>query len=146
MEPYYRLAEELNLPIVCHSDELRERDSIHIYNAAKSHPKINFVIVHMDLGTNHQNAIEYISRLDNLYGDTTWVINNNCLIEAIKKCGSEKILFGSDNPVAEELGRDTYVLYKEIIFKIRNLIKIEDYENIMYKNSKKLFKINFELE
>ena len=138
LEKYYSLAEELGLPVVIHSDINKEGNPLNIYNAAKKHTKINFVIVHMGLGTDHKDSFKYISRLDNLYGDTTWVSYTD-IIEAVKVCGSEKILFGTDNPID---GKDTLQAYQPIFSNLKNILKKEDYENIMYKNAKRLFKLN----
>ena len=138
LEKYYFLAKELGLPVVIHSDINKEGNPLNIYNAAKKHKKINFVIVHMGLGTDHKDSFEYISKLDNLYGDTTWVPYTD-IIEAIKICGSEKILFGTDNPVD---GKDTLKAYQPTFSNLKNILKNEDYENVMYKNAKRLFKIN----
>ncbi len=74
------------------------RATVHLFNAAKANPDINFVAVHMDLDSDSKEAIDCISRLPNLYGDTTWVSVKTTL-RAIEKCGSEKILFGTDNPI-----------------------------------------------
>ena len=92
----------------------------------------------MGLGTDHKNSFKYISKLDNLYGDTTWVSYTD-VIEAVKFCGSEKILFGTDNPVD---GKDTLKAYQPTFSNLKNILKNEDYENVMYKNTKRLFKIN----
>ena len=135
LEKYYSLAEELELPVVVHSDKTKEGNPLNIYNAAKRHKKINFVIVHMGLGTDHKNSFKYISKLDNLYGDTTRVSYTD-IIEAVKICGSEKILFGTDNPM------NSLDVYQPFFSNLKSLLKNEDYENIMYKNAKKLFKIN----
>ena len=138
LEKYYSLAEELDLPVVIHSDINKEGNPLNIYNAAKRHKKINFVIVHMGLGTDHKDSFKYISKLDNLYGDTTWVPYTD-IIEAVKVCGSEKILFGTDNPVD---GKDTLKAYQPIFSNLKNILKNEDYENIMYKNAKRIFKLD----
>ena len=135
LEKYYSLAEELELPVVVHSDKTKEGNPLNIYNAAKRHKKINFVIVHMGLGTDHKNSFKYISKLDNLYGDTTRVSYTD-IIEAVKICGSEKILFGTDNPM------NSLDVYQPFFSNLKSLLKNEDYENIMYKNAKRLFKIN----
>ena len=135
LEKYYSLAEELGLPVVVHSDKTKEGNPLNIYNAAKRHKKINFVIVHMGLGTDHKNSFKYISKLDNLYGDTTRVSYTD-IIEAVKICGSEKILFGTDNPM------NSLDVYQPFFSNLKSLLKNEDYENIMYKNAKRLFKIN----
>ena len=135
LEKYYSLAEELGLPVVVHSDKTKEGNPLNIYNAAKRHKKINFVIVHMGLGTDHKNSFKYISKLDNLYGDTTRVSYTD-IIEAVKICGSEKILFGTDNPM------NSLDVYQPFFSNLKSLLKNEDYENIMYKNAKRLFKIH----
>ena len=43
----------------------------------------------MGLGTNHKDSFKYISKLFNLYGDTTRVSYTD-VIEAIILCGSKK--------------------------------------------------------
>lgn len=145
LEPYYKLAYEYNLPVVSHTGGCEQAMSHHLYNAAKKHPEINFVMVHMDLGTDNSNAIELLGKLPNLYGDTTWVPVKSTL-KAVQMWGSEKILFGSDNPID---GKNTYLhnktnqrsLYQEYFNEFKNMVSKSDYENIMYKNAKKLFKI-----
>ena len=138
LEKYYSLAEELGLPVVIHSDINKEGNPLNIYNAAKRHKKINFVIVHMGLGSDHKDSFKYISKLDNLYGDTTWVSYTD-VIEAVKVCGSKKILFGTDNPVD---GKETLKAYQPIFSNLKSLLKNEDYENVMYKNAKRIFKLD----
>ena len=67
-------------------------------------------------------------------------------LKAIKKWGSEEILFGSDNPID---GKDTYLhnktgdrsLYQQYFNEFQAMVSKEDYENIMYKNAERLFGI-----
>lgn len=144
-EPYYALAEKYNLPVCSHTGGCEQARSAHLYNAAKNHPGINFVMVHMDLNTNNKEALDLLGELPNLYGDTTWVPLKTTL-EAVKRCGSEKILFGSDNPID---GKDTYQynkwgersLYQEYFNEFKKLVTPEDYDNIMFKNAQKVFNI-----
>lgn len=145
LEPVYRLAAEYDLPIVSHTGGCEEARSLYLYRAAKMHPELNFVMVHMDLGTDNREAIELLGKLPNLYGDTTWVPVKSTL-EAIRRWGSEKMLFGSDNPID---GKDTYLdngrgkrsLYQEYFNEFREMVSPEDYDNIMYKNAQRLFHI-----
>ncbi len=145
MEPVYELARKYSLPIVSHTGGCEEARSVHLYNAAKAHPELNFVMVHMDLGTDNKEALDLLGKLPNLYGDTTWVPVSTTL-EAIKRFGSEKMLFGSDNPID---GRDTYLhnktgdrsLYQEYFNELRDKLSAEDYNNLMYKNAARIFKI-----
>ncbi len=145
MEPIYELARRFELPVVSHTGGCEEARSVHLYNAAKAHPDLNFVMVHMDLGTDNSEAISLLGRLPNLYGDTTWVPVNSTL-EAIRQWGSRKILFGTDNPID---GKDTLhhnlfgerSLYQEYFNEFRDMIETEDYDNIMYRNAQRIFGI-----
>lgn len=145
LESIYRLAAEYSLPVVSHTGGCPEANSLRLYNAAKKHPEINFVMVHMDLGTDNSKAIELLGKLPNLYGDTTWVPVESTL-KAINKWGSEKILFGSDNPID---GKDTYLhnskgdrsLYQQYFNEFKAMVSKEDYDNVMYKNAERLFGI-----
>lgn len=144
-ERIYDIARAYHLPVVSHTGGCEEARSIHLYNAALAHPDIDFVMVHMDLGTDNAEAIELLGRADNLYGDTTWVSVKSTL-RAVEKWGSGKILFGSDNPVD---GRDTYLhnktgdrsLYQEYFNELRAMLSPQEYDNIMFRNAMRLFKI-----
>ena len=146
MEPYYRLAAERELPIVSHTGGCEEARSVHLYHAARKHPELRFVMVHMDLGTDNREALELLGKLPNLYGDTTWVPVSTTL-EAIRRLGSEKMLFGSDNPID---GPDTYrcnrvgerSLYQQYFNEFREQISDDDFRNIMYRNAERLFRIS----
>lgn len=145
LEPIYRMASEFDLPVVSHTGGCDEARSQRLFQAAKKHPEINFVMVHMDLGSDNSEAIELLGKLPNLYGDTTWVPVRSTL-KAIERVGSEKILFGSDNPID---GKDTYLqnrvgersLYQEYFHEFRDMVSEEDFENIMFKNARRIFKL-----
>lgn len=145
LEPIYELAREFKLPVVSHTGGCEEADSIHLYNAAKAHPETDFVMVHMDLGTDNKQALDLLGKLPNLYGDTTWVPVKTT-VEAIKRFGSEKMLFGSDNPID---GKDTFLhnktgdrsLYQEYFNELKDMISAKQYEDLMYKNAQKIFNI-----
>ncbi len=145
-EKVYEIAQNYHLPVVSHTGGCEEARSIHLYNAAIKHPEIDFVMVHMDLGTDNREAIELLGKADNLYGDTTWVPVKSTL-KAIERWGSGKLLFGSDNPID---GADTYLhnktgdrsLYQEYFNEFRAMVSPEDYDNIMYRNAVRLFHID----
>lgn len=145
LEPYIELAKEFKLPIITHTDNNNEALPIRVYNAAKKYPDVNFVMVHMGLGSDNSEAIKLISMLPNLYGDTTWVPIKST-INFINLCGSHKIFFGSDSPID---GKDTYLrfkngnrsVYQEYFNELRSLISKEDYDNLMYKNAIRFFKL-----
>lgn len=147
MLSFISLAKKFDLPIVVHTGGCDEASPKRVYNAAKIHPDVNFIMVHMGLGTDNSEAMNLICRLPNLYGDTTWVPMKNT-VELIKRSSSKKVLFGSDNPID---GRDTYFhnrtndrsIYQDYFNEIKELITPRQYDDLMWRNAKELFKINF---
>lgn len=138
VEKYIQLARKYSLPVVTHTASDYESSPRVVYEVALKYPDVNFVMVHMGLGTDNEEAIDLISKLPNLYGDTTWVSLEKT-IKAIKICGSDKILFGSDNPID---GLDTYKSYLTYFQDLKDFISTEDYEKLMYKNAIKVFNLN----
>ena len=147
LEPVYEIAKRFDLPVVSHTGGCEEARSIHLYNAAVRHPELDFVMVHMDLGTDNSEAIELLGKADNLFGDTTWVPVQS-IIKAVEKWGSGKIVFGSDNPID---GPDTYLhnrtgdrsLYQSYFYDLGAMLNPGDYENIMYRNAARLFRFEY---
>lgn len=134
---YIELARKYSLPVVTHTASDYESSPKVAYEVALKNPDVNFVMVHMGLGTDNEEAIELISKLPNLYGDTTWVTPDKAL-KAINICGADKILFGSDSPID---GLDTYIFYKPYFQDMKNLLPKENYEKLMFKNAISLFKL-----
>ena len=146
LEPIYRLAAEFGLPVVSHTGGCPEAMSVHLFNAAKAHPETDFVMVHMDLGTDNSAALELLGELPNLYGDTTWVPVATT-VEAIRRYGSRKMLFGTDNPID---GPDTLLhnrtgdrsLYQQYFNELRDMISPEEYDDLMFYNAQRVFGIS----
>jgi hypothetical protein len=134
---YLEFANKHNFTVAVHTAGDKNSHPIYVYEAARKYPNIKFIMVHMGLGTDNSEAIKYIRKLDNLYGDTTWVSIDK-VIEAVNRCGSHKILFGTDNPID---GLDTYDKYQELIEKGKKLFTEEEYENIFCLNAKRVFSI-----
>jgi predicted TIM-barrel fold metal-dependent hydrolase len=137
---YIELARKYSLPIVTHTASDYESSPRVAYEVALQNPDVNIVMYHMGLGTDNEEAIELISKLPNLYGDTAWVEPEK-VMKAIKVCGIGKILFGTDNPIN---GLDTYNddRYYNFYFKdMKNYLSKEDYDKFMFGNSAKLFNI-----
>jgi len=63
---------------------------------------VNFIIPHLGSFTDdwkaHQQVIYQIARYPNVYADTSAVRQFDYLIQAIKRAGPRKLLFGSDGP------------------------------------------------
>jgi predicted TIM-barrel fold metal-dependent hydrolase len=141
VEKYIDLARKHDLVIVAHTAGSPESSPQSVYEVALRYPEVNFVMVHLGLGTDNQEAIELVSRLPNLYGDTTWVAPIKAL-QAIRECGEDKILFGTDNPIA---GADTYGapdFYMYYFDEMQADLSRQAYEKLMFRNAIRLFKLD----
>lgn len=138
-EPYLAFAAERGLPVAVHSSNDEFSQPRFVYEAAKSHPNINFIMVHMGLISDNNEAIELIGSLPNLYGDTTWVKPESGL-KLIRKYGANKLLFGTDNPID---GPDTYAhpFYKVYFGKFREWVSHDDHELLMHGNAERIFNL-----
>jgi predicted TIM-barrel fold metal-dependent hydrolase len=69
---------------------------------APQYPDVNFIIPHLgsfaDDWRAHLRIIDQIVRFPNVYTDTSGVRRFDYLVEAVKRGGARKILFGSDGP------------------------------------------------
>ncbi len=141
-KPYFDFAKERGLIVAVHTATDVYSKSDFVYEVAKIYSDVNFILVHMDMASYHEKAIQYVKEAPNLYGDTTWFTQSDILLEAIKTCGSNKILFGSDNPVS---GEKNYDAYNKVLQRLYNNLSKEDYENVTYKNCNNLMKLNLNL-
>jgi predicted TIM-barrel fold metal-dependent hydrolase len=69
---------------------------------AKEFPDVNFVVAHLgsfaDDWRAHERVVEQLARYPNVYGDTSGVRRFDYIVEAVKRAGPRKIIFGSDGP------------------------------------------------
>lgn len=136
-EPWLDVAAELKLPVAVHTAGDRFSDPENVYTAAKAHPDVDFVMVHLGLGTDNAKAIDLVAKLPNLYGDTTWVSKENAL-RAVRSCGAEKILFGTDSPID---GIDTYAKYTGMLDFLTAGLSAAEFELVAHGNAERLFGI-----
>lgn len=143
--PYLELARKYHLAVVSHTGGCEAAAPVHLYEAAKRFPEVPFVMVHMGLGTDNKEALDLLGRQENLYGDTTWVPMATTM-EAIRRYGSKKMLFGSDSPID---GLDTYLcnpkgersVYQDYFHVLPEKISKEAYEDLMYRNAVRIFRL-----
>lgn len=69
---------------------------------ATEYPGVNFIIPHLgsfvDDWRAHGPVIDQLVRYPNVYADTSGVRRFDYLVEAVKRAGAHKLLFGSDGP------------------------------------------------
>jgi predicted TIM-barrel fold metal-dependent hydrolase len=135
---YLDMCARLHLPVAVHSEADSFADPKLIYQTAKENPAVDFIMVHLGLHTDHEEAIQYVKILPNLYGDTTFV-DEESVLRAVRLCGSKKILFGTDAPT---FGIDTYRHYEKLLKRLNEALTTADFEDIAFRNAKNLFKLN----
>lgn len=69
---------------------------------APQYPSVNFVIAHLgsfrDDWKAQQQVVDQLVRHPNVYADTSGVRRFDYLVEAVRRAGAHKLLFGSDGP------------------------------------------------
>jgi uncharacterized protein len=69
---------------------------------APEYPDVNFIIPHLgsfaDDWRAHQRIVDQLVRLPNVYADTSGVRRFDYIVQAVRRAGAQKILFGSDGP------------------------------------------------
>jgi predicted TIM-barrel fold metal-dependent hydrolase len=69
---------------------------------ASEFPRLNFIIPHLgsfaDDWRAHQQVIDQLVRFPNVYTDTSGVRRFDYIVQAVKRAGPRKVLFGSDGP------------------------------------------------
>lgn len=69
---------------------------------ASQYPRVRFIIPHLgsfaDDWRAHERVIEQLARYPNVYADTSGVRRFDYLVQAIRRAGPAKLLFGSDGP------------------------------------------------
>jgi predicted TIM-barrel fold metal-dependent hydrolase len=129
---------EFKIPMLIHCGRHHISHISYIIDVAKKYPKGIFIAAHM--GGNASDLIEetldllYKEKLENLYLDTSANKLPYLVEKAVKLLGSEKLLFGSDEPYAD-------VRVSKYCIDISN-ISYKQKEDILYENSKNLFNLN----
>ncbi|MDP4120073.1 MAG: TatD family hydrolase [Bacillota bacterium] len=138
-EAFIKIAQEFRLPILIHTASDTCSAPICVYNMAKKYPDVNFVMGHMGLGTDNEEAMKLIIQLPNLFGDTCWVEPKKTL-KLIQMGYEDKIMFGTDNTID---GLDTlnHEYYREYLSNFKNLVSEAAYKKLTYENAIKVFSL-----
>lgn len=138
MDPYYDLAERLDLPFLVHTALDPDSAIGPLVNAARKRPNVRFVAAHLELCSNHLYAIDAISDLPNVYCDTAWV-EMSIAKNALETLGAHRVFFGTDSPVDGEKTLD-HPFYKEYFENAAGLDE-QTYADLMCNNAKRFYKI-----
>ncbi|MBA4322950.1 MAG: hypothetical protein C0408_09065 [Odoribacter sp.] len=140
--PFLEMAVKLGLPVQVHTENDGRSDVKYVGKIASIFPELKFVMVHMGMNTDNSEALSLIKNSSNIYGDTCVVEHEN-IINAIRECGSDKILFGTDSIVN---GIDTYERYIPLIEKISESFSQKEAAEVLGLNSMTLFNLPVRLK
>jgi predicted TIM-barrel fold metal-dependent hydrolase len=91
-------AREFNVPLLV--DVAGKAHVIDMF--APQYPDVNFIIAHLgsfaDDWRAHERVIEHLVRYHNVYADTSGVRRFDYLVQAVKRAGAHKLIFGCDGP------------------------------------------------
>ena len=91
-------AREFNVPLLV--DVAGKAHVIDMF--APQYPDVNFIVAHLgsfaDDWRAHERVIEQLVRYHNVYADTSGVRRFDYLVQAVKRAGAHKLLFGCDGP------------------------------------------------
>lgn len=136
--PYMELCRKYGIPFVSHT----ERDSFsnieYLANWAVIYPDVDFLAVHMELHTDHREAVRRIAQIPNLYGDTTFVSRED-VVHAIETCGPEKILFGSDAPA---IGLNCYQALEDLKRILPDAFGRAAADQVLFGNARRIFRLD----
>jgi predicted TIM-barrel fold metal-dependent hydrolase len=154
--PYMELCQRYDLPAQFHTAPDEFCNPTLMLGLARRHPQVKIVMLHMNLGDKDRDndaAIEAARRAPNLYLDTSWVPSEK-VIKAVREIGYERVLFGTDAPVAsffktgDHEHYDHYFLYNAIPLQqppfIRTLqcqLSLVEYEHVMYLNAQRIYRL-----
>lgn len=92
------VARRFRLPVLY--DPMGETVEVELY--AADYPQVDFIIPHLGSFADDWRAqrafLEPLARLPNVYTDTSGVRRFDLLVEAVRRAGPGKVLFGSDGP------------------------------------------------
>jgi predicted TIM-barrel fold metal-dependent hydrolase len=91
-------ARSFNLPILV---DVIDQASV-VEMLAPEFPSVNFIVAHLgsfrDDWKAQQQVVDQLVRYPNVYADTSGVRRFDYLVEAVRRAGARKLLFGSDGP------------------------------------------------
>jgi predicted TIM-barrel fold metal-dependent hydrolase len=91
-------ARAFHLPMLV--DVVGQAQVVHMF--APQYPDVNFIIPHLgsfrDDWRAQQQVVDQLTRYPNVYADTSGVRRFDYIVEAVKRAGPRKLLFGSDGP------------------------------------------------
>ena len=134
LDPYLKLCEVRSVPALFHCASDRFSAASLFDSVVRKFPDLKLILAHMNLGGPAEEAIILAEKYTNVYLDTSWVEPDK-IIEALRRVGPAKILYGTDAPLG---GPEHYKTDKIRKFLVATLSPSEC-ASILYENTVRLF-------
>ena len=132
VDPLFKVAEELDFPIIVHGASDLYNSPPEFAIMAKRFPKVSLMMAHMGFFWSVDQAISFAGEFDNLYLETSRAPIFE-IQTAVKRIGAHKVIWGTDSP---------FVDYEFEFQKMRRATDDEDgYRQIVGGNIARLLKL-----
>lgn len=173
-ESAFSLADKLGKVITLHLVKDKalsdEKNLNYIITMAKKYPNAKLILAHAARGFASWTTVESVDKiknLDNVWYDLSAVCESPAIFQIIKKCGTTRVVWGSDYPISNIVGKAVSIadkfywidksynpeiakeiemisVFEENILAVRqafNMLDLttKDIEDIFYNNSIRLF-------
>ena len=144
VDPYMELAREHGLPVVVHCDgTCDEASATRIRALARRHPNVPVVLYHMGFGGPHGPAIETVAAACT-QGDAQLYLETaqapvEVVLDAIRRVGTDRVLFGTD---ATYFGEGHYERYSALRVALAGTLSQKELSRVMAGNARDLFRLS----
>lgn len=173
-ESAWRVADRLNLVITLHmvkDSALSDESNLnYILSMSKKYPSATLILAHAArsfAGWTGFESVEKLKRADNVWFDLAAVCESPVIYQIFKKCGTKRVMWGTDYPISNlkgkaisladkfywiyekehpEIGKSVpmWTITEESLMAVRQAtimsdLSAGDIEDIFYNNAKKLF-------
>ncbi|HLD04938.1 MAG TPA: amidohydrolase family protein [Candidatus Nanoarchaeia archaeon] len=117
-------------PVLIHSrcERLERTDPVRLVDLARRFPILKVVLGHF--GGALTDVFKQVKALDNLFLETSVMSSPHLIEEAVRVCGADKILFGSDVPFSD--------LEIEVLKVLKTHLSDAEKQKILFKNAARL--------
>lgn len=124
---FLEILNELSIPVLFDADQAPSFDKLP--DLARTYKNIKFIILRHSMNR-VRYTIPIIKKLDNIYFDTSVMVDTGVIQEIVNRYGSDKLLFGSGMPFYVPAGALALILYSRISECDKEKILSLNWENI----------------
>lgn len=134
------IARELEIPLLIHTGVDECCRSSKYISLISSNPDITFILAH---GQPHEDALQVLGKCDNAFVDSAFMAVKQ-MFEIVKAGFANRLLWGTDMLIPSHFlpKQNMVIFYKSKMSYFKDFVSIQDFEQVMFMNSTKVFKIS----